>query len=289
LIASVLEGRTFALLFGGILSDTQTVVINGRDHLKGLVGKSFFAAIIIAVVSIALHFAFRSSLFTLFVLLFIAERIYESYYTTRRVEDLEKDRHLSNIVKAFTVMVLGAILEFYILRRPIIPALTLSGFGLLALSGILRWSAIKVVGDDWAIETFAVPETIKRNGPYQFFRHPYYLGVFLEAISFPLILNSWYTLIFSVCVVAPLEGYRALLEEEMLVDRFGWFYIRFKREINRFLPTLIRRRVYDRRLQLTPNNKSVTRRKSERRRSEQHISGKDRRRIIVGKKWEVND
>lgn len=260
----------------------QIVAIGKNHSLKGLIAKSLLTAIALGVLAIALHFLYRPSLITLFILLFISERVYESYFLTNRgADDLERDRYLTNIVIAFTGMVLGAILEFYLIRRPLIPAWTIGGIVLLAISGILRWSSIKVVGEAWSIETFAVPVVIERNGPYRYFRHPYYLGVFLEAISFPLILNAWYALIFSVSVVAPLEAYRALLEEHILVKKFGWFYIRFKKEINRFLPTIIRRKVYDRRMRSFLDI-SQDRRNNERRSSEKKILGKDRRRIIVG-------
>lgn len=237
----------------------------------------------ITFIAIYLHFAYRRSLLTWFILLFIAERVYESYYTHRRQTDNpEKDRYLLAIIATFTLMVLMAVVEFYLLRRPIHPAWMMTGFALLVTSALLRWSTITVVGGDWAIETYAIPEGIQRDGPYHLFRHPYYIGVFLEALSFPLILNAWYALIFSVLVVAPLEGYRAFLEERILAEEFGWIYIRFKREVNRFLPTLIKRTVYDRRNRNAEVANERRNDKDRRFREARPPPGGDRRRIIRG-------
>jgi protein-S-isoprenylcysteine O-methyltransferase Ste14 len=217
-------------------------------------------------------------------LLFLCERIYESYFTVKNGADehLKQDRHLNRIIAAYCIMLLGAVLEFYLMRRQIDSAWTVIGFLLLIVSGYLRWSAIKVMGNDWAIDTFAVPANIQRQGIYRYIRHPYYVGVFLEAVSFPMILNSWYTLLFSVCVVAPLEGYRAFLEEKVLIQKYGWTYIRFKREVSRFLPTFIKRTAYDRRLRTDGNLLEKRNQKDRRSRDERSPFDADRRRIIRG-------
>lgn len=258
--------------------------IIGKAQLRAATIRSVVFFALISIFTVTSHYKFRSSPFTLFILFFLVERVYESYFTVKKCADnnLSQDRHLNNIILAFCIMVFGAVAEFYLYRRPIVPAWTILGFLLLLISAYLRWSAIKTVGDDWAIDTFAVPSRIRNHGPYRHVRHPYYLGVFFEAVAFPTIINSWYTLLFSVFVVAPLEGYRAILEEKVLVEKYGWIYIRFKREVNRFFPTVPKRTVYERR-QGTGERSDEKRGKQERRyREERPPLDIDRRRIIKG-------
>lgn len=221
---------------------------------------------------------------TLFIMLFILERIYESYYTTKKKasKKLTQDKYLTYVMRSYVIMLLASISEFYFFWRHTQWIISIFGMVILALSYWLRISSIKSIGRGWAIDTFAVPESICQIGPYRYIRHPYYVGVFLEAMAFPIILNAWMSLVFSFVVVIPLEGLRSFLEESNLVENFGWQYIKFKREVNQFIPTLARRVCYDRRNNILSRRDFDRRRFLNRRTAELDFSGFDRRRIIKG-------
>jgi protein-S-isoprenylcysteine O-methyltransferase Ste14 len=53
------------------------------------------------------------------------------------------------------------------------------------------------------------------TGPYAYVRHPMYAGAVPLIVGTPLLLGSWYGLIWSAALVA-LVGYRAVLEENTL-------------------------------------------------------------------------
>jgi len=256
------------------------MTVQESKNQKDLIKKSISFAVLLSSISIFLNFFVYSNFLTLFILFFIVERVYESYFTLKKPPLLStQDRPLRWVIIAFSVMVSIAILEFYLSHKHTNWYLSSLGFGLLALSLILRWSAIKTIDEDWSIDTFGIPQSIQRKSPYSYLRHPYYVGVFLEAISFPLVLNTWRALAFSAFVVVPLEGYRAFLEEKILTKNFGWSYIRFKKEVNQFLPTFEKRECYDRR----ENSKQINdspRSGTERRNREETPPGKDRRKII---------
>jgi len=78
--------------------------------------------------------------------------------------------------------------------------------------------------------------------------------------------------------VIPAEIRRALLEEKNLSDELGWSYIKFKREVNRFLPSFLIRKCYDRRNVPLPIE-FERRGHPERRRREETLTFVDRRKI----------
>lgn len=57
--------------------------------------------------------------------------------------------------------------------------------------------------------------TVVSTGPYHYVRHPMYSGIVLFSIGTPLLLGSWYGLLFGLILVGMLAR-RAVLEEHML-------------------------------------------------------------------------
>jgi protein-S-isoprenylcysteine O-methyltransferase Ste14 len=57
--------------------------------------------------------------------------------------------------------------------------------------------------------------TVCRSGPYQFVRHPGYVGFILQALGLPLLLGSWWALVPGV-IAAVLIGLRTSLEDRTL-------------------------------------------------------------------------
>jgi protein-S-isoprenylcysteine O-methyltransferase Ste14 len=58
-------------------------------------------------------------------------------------------------------------------------------------------------------------QTVCRSGPYQFVRHPGYIGAILQSLGIPLLLGSWWALIPGVTAVV-LMSIRTYLEDRML-------------------------------------------------------------------------
>jgi methyltransferase len=61
---------------------------------------------------------------------------------------------------------------------------------------VLRYAAIRALGERWNVRIFVVPgEPLVRSGPYRYLRHPNYVAVVLEFIAAPLMFGAWRTAI----------------------------------------------------------------------------------------------
>ncbi|PWI56863.1 isoprenylcysteine carboxyl methyltransferase family protein [Sulfoacidibacillus thermotolerans] len=85
---------------------------------------------------------------------------------------------------------------------------------LFACAQWLRLWSILTLGDRWNVRVFVTPlEKPVTRGPYRYIRHPNYLAVTLEFISFPLIFHAYFTaVVFSLLNFAILRR-RIALEE----------------------------------------------------------------------------
>lgn len=87
----------------------------------------------------------------------------------------------------------------------------------LAAQG-LRISCLRSLGRFWNTRIFVVPGSSPVSwGPYRFLRHPNYVVVITEILSFPLIFGAYGTAaLFSVLNLLVLLGIRIPIEEEAL-------------------------------------------------------------------------
>lgn len=77
---------------------------------------------------------------------------------------------------------------------------------------------------------------IVTTGPYRYVRHPMYSGSILYFIGIPLLLGSWYGLLFTF-FLSILLIIRSRLEEKALVEEFSDPYIEYAKRVPfRFIP-----------------------------------------------------
>ncbi|MGE5740643.1 MAG: methyltransferase family protein, partial [Candidatus Aminicenantes bacterium RBG_16_66_30] len=78
-------------------------------------------------------------------------------------------------------------------------------------------------------------QTVCREGPYRFCRHPGYLGGLLFGLSTPIILGSYWALVPQALAAVLLVG-RTFLEDRMLKRDLLW-YAEYTRAVrSRLLP-----------------------------------------------------
>jgi protein-S-isoprenylcysteine O-methyltransferase Ste14 len=86
--------------------------------------------------------------------------------------------------------------------------------------------------------SWAMPEDQKLVtwGPYRFVRHPSYSGYFLMFVGFFLMWSN----VFAVFPLFAIFGYyrASVVEEELLVKRFGDVYRDYQRKTGRFVPRI---------------------------------------------------
>lgn len=77
---------------------------------------------------------------------------------------------------------------------------------------------------------------IVTTGPYHYVRHPMYSGATLYFLGIPLLLGSWYGLLFTFLLTILLIV-RAMLEEKALTEEFSNSYIEYAKRVHyRFIP-----------------------------------------------------
>lgn len=106
-----------------------------------------------------------------------------------------------------------------LLRGPVFPVRWPVPLALFLLVQPLRYWAILTLGESWNTKILVVPGgRLVRRGPYRYFKHPNYVVVAVEILTFPLLFGAWITaLVFSALNAALLfvrirEENRALAE-----------------------------------------------------------------------------
>ena len=126
--------------------------------------------------------------------------------------------HYPLIVVLHALWLLSTLTEG-ILRGPELSVLWPIPLMLFLLVQPLRYWAIFTLGEYWNTRILIVPGTkLVRRGPYRYLKHPNYVVVAVEILTFPLIFGAWITaLAFSILNAALLyvrisEENRALAE-----------------------------------------------------------------------------
>ncbi|RKD24638.1 hypothetical protein BEP19_09700 [Ammoniphilus oxalaticus] len=94
-------------------------------------------------------------------------------------------------------------------------------FGLFLAAQVLRYWCIQSLGRFWNTRIYTIPnEPLVKKGPYRWLKHPNYLIVMTEMISFPLIFGAYTTaLVWSGINLLFLKFVRIPIEEQALQIR----------------------------------------------------------------------
>ncbi len=152
--------------------------------------------------------------FTVLVALVAVERLAELVVSRRNAAwSLEQGGtetgrgHYRVMVLLHSGLLVGMLVEAW-LRRPVVaPALAASMLVLVLASQALRWWCIASLGRRWNTRVIVVPHLpLVRSGPYRLLRHPNYVAVVVEGIALPLVHAAWVTaLVFTVANAALLS------------------------------------------------------------------------------------
>jgi methyltransferase len=108
--------------------------------------------------------------------------------------------HHPLIVALHALWLLSTLVEGISRRDSDLPALRPLPLALFLLVQPLRYWAILSLGENWNTRILVVPGAkLVGRGPYRFLRHPNYVVVVVEILTFPLIFGAWITaLVFSM-------------------------------------------------------------------------------------------
>ena len=164
-------------------------------------------------------------LFTALVALVGLERVAELVVSTRNAKwslkrgGVEVGRgHFPPMVVLHTGLLVGALVEAWVLRPHFVPLLGWTMLSLVVLSQALRWWCIGALGRQWNTRVIVVPGLpLVERGPYRWLRHPNYVAVVIEGIALPLVHTAWLTAVaFTVLNAVLLLGFRIPAEERAL-------------------------------------------------------------------------
>jgi protein-S-isoprenylcysteine O-methyltransferase Ste14 len=113
------------------------------------------------------------------------------------------------------------------------------GIGIaFVLGGVaFRWYAIYVLGKYFSVRLGIQPgQTVMKDGPYRWIRHPSYTGSLITMLGFGLAFTNWLCLVSVPLIVLIGYSYRANVEERMLVTALGDPYREYMKNTKRFIP-----------------------------------------------------
>lgn len=146
----------------------------------------------------------------------------------------------AQIIWSVYITQLTAVLEAAYLRYP--QSVRWDAAAILALVAMilglsLRTWAVFALGNLFTMHISVQQDhAVIRKGPYQFVRHPSYLGAFILYVSTAGFLHAWFSAA-AAAVILPFAFLRRIhYEEELLKEELGEAYASYCAEVKRILP-----------------------------------------------------
>jgi methyltransferase len=125
--------------------------------------------------------------------------------------------HYPFMVAVHTGLLLGCVLEVWLLQPPFIPLLGWTMLALVLAGQALRWWCVATLGQRWNTLVIVVPGMpLVDKGPYRWLKHPNYVAVVVEGIALPLVHSAWITALAFTAVNAVVLSVRIRVENRAL-------------------------------------------------------------------------
>ena len=159
------------------------------------------------------------------IALLVIQRLLELRYSranerrARAKGAVERGREHYPLMVALHSLWLFSTLVEGLLRGPDFPLYWPVALALFLLVQPLRYWAILSLGESWNVRVLVVPGAkLVRRGPYRFIRHPNYVVVAVEILTFPLIFGAWVTALVFTALNAAFLYVRVRAEERALSE-----------------------------------------------------------------------
>ncbi|MBP2132707.1 protein-S-isoprenylcysteine O-methyltransferase Ste14 [Methanomicrobium sp. W14] len=123
----------------------------------------------------------------------------------------------------------------------------------ISLTAIFYWIGILLMAGGIALRCFSIwmlkesftlsvmtktNQSLVRNGPYQYIRHPAYAGSILTLLGFAFVLRTLLApfAVLAICICT--YGYRIFIEEKSLLKHFGKQYQDYCKNTWRLIPKI---------------------------------------------------
>jgi methyltransferase len=127
--------------------------------------------------------------------------------------------HYGAMVALHSGFLVAMLVEAFVRRPEVPPALAWSMLGLVLASQALRWWCIVTLGPRWNTRVIVIPGLPPvRSGPYRLLAHPNYLAVVVEGLALPLVHGCWITAAAFTVLNAALLTVRLRVENAALAS-----------------------------------------------------------------------
>ena len=111
------------------------------------------------------------------------------------------------------------------------------GIAIFTVGLWLLWRSHTDLGQNWRMTTELREEhTLITGGIFQHIRHPMYSAHWLWAIAQALLIHNWIAGLASLIIIIPIYVLRVRREENMMLEKFGEEYTRYKSTVPMFIP-----------------------------------------------------
>jgi methyltransferase len=126
--------------------------------------------------------------------------------------------HFGAMVFVHTAILVGALAEAWLMRRPVIPAVAGPALVLVIAANALRWWVIATLGPHWNVRIMSSLDLgVVTDGPFRWIRHPNYLAVFVELTALPLVHGAYLTALLGAAAHVWVLWHRIHAEETVLL------------------------------------------------------------------------
>ena len=130
--------------------------------------------------------------------------------------------HYPFMVVLHSGFLVAMLLEAWVRRPDVAPALAWSMLALVVGSQALRWWCITTLGPRWNTRVIIVPGLAPvASGPYRLLPHPNYVAVVVEGVALPLVHGAWITALAFTVLNAALLTVRIRVENQALATLPG--------------------------------------------------------------------
>ena len=137
----------------------------------------------------------------------------------------------------FLLAILLSILIHYVLPTPLVPfpVALLIGITLLIVAVVILRSAVKtLLTQRTTVNPGGATTAVVKTGIFQFSRNPMYVSFTIIFMAVSIMLNAWYGMMLLIPLLMITQKGIIEREEKYLTQKFGEYYISYKRKVNRW-------------------------------------------------------
>lgn len=143
---------------------------------------------------------------------------------------------LNSYLIFLVAIILGAFLDPILNKRLFShTSYQITGFILLFISSVLIYWAQKTSLNYKEKKHKNESRSFFESGPYRYLRSPTHLGLFIMAIGFSLIINSFFGVMLSIIAHLITKLFFIKKQEEILEEKYGQVYRDYKKKVKNFI------------------------------------------------------